>query len=255
MREAQPQSFYARLPGAFTYPFKGPGLWIIVGWLVFRIVLWVLGLILSIPPYMGVISMALAIFALGYICAYMLKLIVSSAAGEEEPPDWPEVSSFWDDILRPLLLVIATGVAVFLPLWIYMIVLFWSPGGFEAMTAFPLAMVLLWALGAFLLPMALLGVAMHSNLSGLNPVRIVVSIAKVFGPYLVTCILLALATAGRYAYGFLPRIPIASAVLSEAVAMYSLMVEMRLIGLIYHSYSLRLNWFDEAGDRRARMSP
>jgi hypothetical protein len=110
---------------------------------------------------------------------------------------------------------------------------------------------LLWVLGALYLPMAMLGVAMYDSFRGLNPLRIFVSMAQVVFPYLLTCILMVLVVLGVSAFHLLPQIPVVSFVLSAAVFMYLVMVEMRLIGLLYYSYRFRLNWFDEVTDRYA----
>jgi hypothetical protein len=62
---------------------------------------------------------------------------------------------------------------------------------------------------------------------------------------------MVLVVVGVAAFGLLPRIPVVSFVMSAAVFMYLIMVEMRLIGLLYYSYRFRLNWFDETTDRYA----
>ena len=253
-----PGSFYSSLGAALLYPIKGTGREIIAGWVVFNAIL----AILSFFPLIGLITSLIGLFVTAYVCAYVFTLISSSASGEDDPPDWPDIHSIWDDIFRPAALLAATLLVVFLPTWIWLLFP-WICSFFNISTdessllrfiGSLTLLRLLVVLGAMCLPMTLLSVAMYNGLGGLNPVRILVAIVKVLGPYLVVCVLMILVLAGYIAFGYLPRIPVVSRVLSAGVFMYFLMVEMRLVGLIYRFYMLRLNWFDEVTDKRMRRS-
>ena len=90
-----------------------------MGWAVIAagaVCLWVLNAVLALPVsgYFIIFKVLLAAGIAGYLSAYMIRIIGSSADGREELPDWPELTNFWDDILRPLLLVMST--ALFLSL-------------------------------------------------------------------------------------------------------------------------------------------
>jgi hypothetical protein len=187
----------------------------------------------------------------GYICAYSMRLIISSAAGENDPPDWPSFSTWWDDVIRPWILVVGT---VFI--YIGPAVAYGSYLGFSVVSSggpLPQSSAILLALvvvGAFCLPMALLSVTMHDSFAGLNPVLLVAAIGKVFIPYLIACIvLLVVMVAGGLAFRVVPHVPILSRLLFEMITLYFVMLEMRVIGLIYAAHSKRLNWFDEAATR------
>jgi hypothetical protein len=245
------RSFYAALPEAMVYPFRGPGLYIIMGWIVLAAVQAFLAYLPAFGIVILFIRFLLMMTVAGYLCAYMLKLIVSSASGEKAPPDWPDFGNFWDDILHPMFLVIGTTAVAFLPATAYL-----GANANVSLEQFAFTgslhlLIALFALGALYLPMALLGVAMHDSLRGLNPLRIVLAMARVFFPYAVTCALMVLVVLGVSAVHLLPQIPVVSFVLSAGVFMYLVMVEMRLIGLLYYSHRFRLNWFDELTDRYA----
>ena len=246
---AQHRSFYAALPGTLVYPLKGSGLWIIVGWILLSAVRAYMAYLPSFGLLILFAKMLLTLMVVGYLCAYELKLIVSSAAGEEVPPDWPDLSDLWSGVLRPILLVTATGVVGFLPAWIYLFANFNMHGWHWGFVGSPHILLLLVVLGAIYSPMALLSVAMQDSLRGLNPLTVCVSIGRVFVPYLLTCGILVLLVLGSSVFNALPRIPVVSFVVSAAVFIYLLMVEMRLVGLLYYSYRFRLNWFDEATER------
>jgi hypothetical protein len=193
-----------------------------------------------------------------YLFAFMLRLITSSAAGENEPPDWPDLSDLWDDVLRPMFLVVGTIALPLLPVSIYWI--YWAANVREGDAGLEFAgdltlLRLLAVLAGLYIPMALLSVAMEDHLRGLNPVRVLTSIGKVFVPYLLVCGVMVLVILGILSLDYLPRIRVVTPVLSSVVFLYLVMIEMRLIGLLYHAYRFRLNWYDEATDRRARPGP
>ena len=77
----QKQSFAAQLARAFTYPFKGSGILMLV-------------IATALIAGFGLLSRIICVFALlqmamsGYVTVYYVSIIGSSAAGEEELPDW-----------------------------------------------------------------------------------------------------------------------------------------------------------------------
>lgn len=242
---ATPEHFYKRLPGAFVFPFRGLG-WaaIIAGALVY----WVVGSLLSLPVFglFFVFRFLLAVLAGGYLCAFMMKIIGSSAGGSDSLPDWPDVTSAWDDICKPLLLFVAAPVASFLPLIVYAIV----RGGFSVRTPW------FWALlgfGVFYLPMGLTAVALFESVVALNPVRILTGIVKALPAYLVVvalfivvfCLGLAVqaGASARVPLGPL-RAPLVGSFAARAASLYLLMVGMHLLGLLYQTHARRLGWFE-----------
>jgi len=230
----EPKSFFAQLPGVFVYPIRGRGKTMIIVGAVF---FWLVGFL----TYFPIVGILVGAGIAGYLCAFMIKIIGASAAGEKDLPDWPDVTNFLDDILRPLFLVVGTLVFSFLPLLIYY---------FASDTSWVWEVlrqdVLFWILvgvGLLYMPMGLVAVALFDSLSGLNPLIVLVGIIKVAPAYIVACAVLFLCVALRSAIGASLAIPIVGAILDGVVSLYLLMVEMRVLGLIYHSYERRLDWF------------
>jgi hypothetical protein len=106
------------------------------------------------------------------------------------------------------------------------------------------------AFGAFYLPMALLAVAVTDNFLGLSPHVVVPSILRTFAPYCVTFVLLVVLVTVRFAGGLAARevpveqlpLKILVTVVMEFFSLYLLMVEMRILGLLFRSYRDRLGW-------------
>jgi hypothetical protein len=115
--------------------------------------------------------------------------------------------------------------------------------------------ITLFFLGAAYMPMALLAVAMFDTLEALNPVFIVPSMLVVLREYLVACGVLL----GILAVNVLTNLVLDSispqgigerlmmlavlGVVSGFIGMYCLVVEMRVLGLLYRSNKTELGWF------------
>src|SRR5262249_39747433 len=90
------ENFLAAVPGAFLYPFQGgSGIFVLL-----------LGPILLALAEMffrfGVFFRSFSyVFILGYLFAFMQKIIQSAAQGEDDPAAWPDTSEFVQDLLIP----------------------------------------------------------------------------------------------------------------------------------------------------------
>ena len=173
------ESFAVQLSRALIYPCKGSGiLMLIIATVVFAV--------LNLMRWMPCMALALKLFMLGYLCAYYISIIGSTAAGEDEMPDWPEFRDFWDDIIRPLLLLVAALVVSYIPLFLCtFIAAGWAlAGSFELMSFWVIVGVVC---GMLYLPMSLLAIAMFDSVVALNPVTIVGTIVKIPLQYLLAC--------------------------------------------------------------------
>jgi hypothetical protein len=227
---SQPGSFFGRLPGALAYPFSLNGILVLV----------VGSVVYTGADFISRFSFLISAGATGYLFAYMQKIISSSAQGERELPDWPELGEWWGDILRPFFLLCWTCLCCFGPAWA--LYTFGDRGNPLVMGG---AMALLLG-GGLYFPMALLVVGTTDNFLGLHPLVVVPSILRVIGPYLVVCLILAVLLGVRIGGGVLAisvRRWVWPAVVLEFVSLYLLCVEMRILGLLYYTNRERLNWF------------
>lgn len=226
------RSFFSLLPGAFSYPLrKGGWLLLLVGAVFFLVLDF-----LSRAPLVGVF---VAVFTGGYLCAYMMKIIGSSAKGDEDLPPWPEFRDFWDDILAPFFSVLIVVACAFVPAGGYFLVA--SRGG--ALSA-PVLLAL-GACGLLCIPMALIALTIFGLGGALNPFLVVGSIFRVLGQYLVACVVLAVLVGLRVASAtyFAEFGLLVGPVVDGLLSLYFLIVEMRILGLIYYANEERLGWF------------
>jgi hypothetical protein len=231
-----PTNFFALWREAFSYPLKKDGAILLVcGTIVFGFLnggRWVLSYF-KFAGFMGIAYWLCLIMSVGYLFAFMQNIVQASSQGEENMPDWPEISGFWDDLVIPFF---QFGVIWFLCL---------GPGIAVMLLVSPLAGVLF--LGLFCLPMAILTVCLADGLAGLNPIIIFSGIGKVPLPYLAICgiflVIIALMHGSRILLE-LTGIPVLPTVISTFISLYGITVEMRLLGLLYFTNKSKLAWFE-----------
>ena len=174
-RAAGPKGFFARLPDAFFYPFRGMGIFMLMVLTVLVICVQGGGLLVRNGgvrgPAMGFIAVVLAA---GYLFAYMQAVIHTTAAEDREMPDLPGVSNLWDDILVPCLQLLGMTVVCFGPaiaLALGTVAL--------AMPALAIAILPAFILGCIYFPMAFLALNILDSVMAVNPLVIVPSILRV----------------------------------------------------------------------------
>lgn len=255
-RAAGPKGFFARLPGAFVYPFRGMGVFMLIVLTILVICIQGGGLMLGSGgvrgPALGFIAM---ILAAGYMFAYMQAVIHTTAAEDREMPQLPGVSNIWDDILVPCLQLLVMTVVCYGPaiaLGIGAIAL--------KMPVLGIAMIPAFIIGCIYFPMAFLALNILDSVTAVNPLVIVPSILRVPGEYLITLIILAAVLVMRwlgdimiamlFPQGFSTK---SMAELFTMVALwafwaimksYLLTVNMRVLGELYVAKKERLGWLN-----------
>lgn len=229
--EQRKGSFFERLPSAFTYPFQGSGVGLlIVGFIFFGFLK-----LLSFSMF----GKAAGLIGAGYFTAWLFKIASESAMGKEEVSGWPDFTNLQSDIIEPLFWMFLTSAVSFGPGIVCVLL---------AIFAHPLFFIFaipLLGVGAFYYPMALLATALQTRLA-LYPQVILASILKVPGPYVAACAILLLTGAvfgmGGSVLGAVN--PILGGVFGFGLSFYLAVVEMRILGLLYYTDKERLGWFD-----------
>jgi predicted Zn finger-like uncharacterized protein len=240
VRDTYPRkSFLELLPGVFTSPLRGNGMILLIaGTLVFGIIDFFQRY--NIIPFVGII---VALFISGYLCAFLMRIINHSADGEEEIPDFPDFTDWWDSVFTPSWLMSGPIIFCCIPVLAYL---------FLARPSHPFTdpiILLLSGAGLFYLPMGIIAVSMTQSLSSLNPVFILPAIIKVIDHYIIAFAVVAIIVifnpiANRHVFA---SIPIIGDFLNAFVNLYLIIIEGRILGLIYYVNRDRLNWFGERG--------
>jgi len=231
-------SFWARLPGAFAYPFRQQGVWIVL-----------LGtpvLLANDLAGFGILLILVKLILLGLIGSFLINVIQTTADDPETPLEWPDASDKGDLLVTGLQLV-GSVLLVFAPAILCAFRTLSSHG--ENPGAWAQASAALAILGLLYYPMAFLAFAMFDSLNGLNPLIVLPSILKAPLQYLTILILIAAMIVGRHLLGAMCvglsiGWKIACLFPLEVVAFYSLIVSARLLALLYRSKAAGLGWFE-----------
>ncbi|HWV98106.1 MAG TPA: FHA domain-containing protein [Candidatus Acidoferrum sp.] len=238
------KGFFARLPGAFAYPFRGSGLLVlIVSTFLFA------GLQLLSRGLLGLFS---AIVAGGYLYSYMQNIIHSTAAEDEQMPDLPGMDDIFGGFFR---MAVVTILCFGPPITLGVLKLFFD------MDTIPMsAIIATTALGCLYFPMAFLAVAMKDSVFAANPLVVMPAIFKVPGQYLVTALVVLsvfgvrqlgdFLMVGIKAQGYATRdmsellIGFGIRAFWSLASIYLLTVSMRILGTLYLTNRRSFGWFD-----------
>ena len=195
------------------------------------------------------------IIVCGYLCAYMFNVVLGAANGEKELPKITLTGGWWDDIFAPFFKYIATWIVALTPAIVYGV---WLGGSAFASLAsggsafsdlqIIIFQFLLW-LGVVAWPFAMLAVAVGGFDAFMRPDLIVYTIFRTLVPYILTCVMTALAFGSSYAIEILlatrlgagGNLMVAQAI-GWIVSVYFWIVAMRVIGLYYHHFKKLFAW-------------
>lgn len=237
------KSFYASLPGAFAFPFKGFGIVIIIcATLMFS------GLNF-VAHFFAVLGWLIRTAAYGLLFLFLQNIIHTTTSDEEESINLPEAGELGGAAFQ----LSGTIIASFW-LWIGLTVAKLCDVGIpvEALIASAI-------LGGFYFPMAFLAVAMKDSVTAANPLVVIPSIMKIPLQYFITASLL-LSVFGIRRLGEIASthmlhttmmtksmsvlfLSMAAQASLALVSIYLLAVMMRILGLLYNSTKDKLGWF------------
>jgi hypothetical protein len=234
-------SFYRSLPRTLLYSLNKRGMFLLAlgaGFFLIMALTVKMALFFRLSLVGLLLQITIFVFTYGYLFAYIQRIVSASAHGEDDLPDFPDITEFASDILRPFLLFAGTFVVSFAPAIAVAIFMRESE-----MILF--AVIATIGLGIFYFPMALLAVAVTDNFLALSPHVVVPSIVRVLPPYLLACVVLGVLVTIRFGIAWLMElvpVPILPSVIDGFVSLYLLVVEMRILGLMFRSYRARLGW-------------
>ena len=187
----------------------------------------------SLLPILGLIA---SLILAAYFCAIFFEIMVTSASGSNDCIGFPNLTDLLDDLILPFFKVVAVGLFSFAPAVLFA---FSLPVG----SASDVILFALMGVGLIYFPMAILAVGILGTFRGLLPHIVVPSILKAGGLYwAIVGILFAVFVVKIYLLGFLAEIFIVGALVSALVSMLTLMINGRLLGLLYRNKEEELEW-------------
>jgi len=223
--------FIQHLPDVIKYPLSGGGLFMLgVGAVFFSVLLF-------FSSYAFVAGMIGYVFVGGYLSSFMMKIVSHTADGEIDLPDWPDISDWWDDIICPMFEMVLVTLISYLPLVAYIVY------GVSNRGLSPVATLSLLILGTLYEPMALISMSIHRSARALNPVLLAPAILKVPKDYLIACGVLFLIFILKWLFRYYVSIPLLGPLIDNFIMLYLLVVETRILGLIYYTNRTKFEWF------------
>jgi hypothetical protein len=248
--EALQVAFFESARQAFFYPFRGNGLILIFGGTLFFGFLDAANFISRMAFMFGLRGMAMRavlftfILATGYLFSYLKSVIASSADGDPTPPDWPELGEWKADIVIPMSQLVSLALASFgLALGLQI----WSDGDY------PCLVIGAMLAGCVYFPMAFLGIAIFDSLAALNPIFVAGSILRVPREYSVAAAVFTGIVAMRWlselALDKLLHLPLFPSLIADILTIYFLVVEARILGVLYRARKGVLGWFKQSATK------
>ena len=213
------------LMDALAYPARGSGLILLV---IGAVLSAVLGLVNGKSIFGGISGLC----GLAYFNAYYFDIVENTVSGNDEPPDWPDVSDLLDEMILPFVRMIGTLMISSFPL---MIIIAFDHDR-AGLWSHPLVWLgLAWA--AFYFPMAMLNVIVSNQMIEAMPHEVLPRILRAMPGYLVIAGLLA---AGMLISWLMTKalhqVPIAGGLLAAAGGFYFAMAQARLAGSFYRKH-------------------
>lgn len=217
------------LRDGFAYPFRENGRMILI---------WgaILGVGSGLVSFLPVIGLIAGLILSAYFCAIFFEIMITSATGSNDCIGFPNLSDLLDDLILPFFKVVAVGLFSFAPAILLAFSVLENSVG-------ELLFIPLVGVGIIYFPMAILAVGILGTFRGMLPDIVVPAILKVGGLYwAIVGILFGVFLVKIYLLGFLSDIFIVGALVSAFVSMLTLMINGRLLGLLYRNKEDELEW-------------
>ena len=244
--QAAPEaSFFRQACGAFGYPLKGDGVILLIcGGIMFLLIDGATFLARFAFLYGLVALIFLTVFGVGYLTRFLQNIVVSSARGENEMPDWPDLTDYSSEVTTPFFQTLGLVIFCFAPA-IGLTIYAFHAGEGGAWLGWAMTASIFF--GAIYFPMAFTAVAMFDSLGAVNPLLVIPSILKIPKEYALAIalfvVILILRWLGEKVLPELLGIPyILPSIVANFFGLYLLAVEMRILGLLYRTKKDELGW-------------
>jgi hypothetical protein len=227
----QDRGFGSLVADAFSYPFRGDGVIIlVVGTIAFTIV-----------NFLSLFSLWLTIAGWGYLMLMLQQVIHGTALGEDTVPKWPDFDGFGELAVKFIQWLLAVVIC-----FAGAVILLAKSHGSEDGSWMVYGLLAALA-GGLYFPMAILGIAMFDSVAALNPMLVVRSILRVPGHYILTLIVFVGLGLVKHLTGKLGDLPGAigyvGIVVDEFDALWSAIFLARVLGGLYYVNRRKLGWF------------
>jgi hypothetical protein len=213
---------------AFVYPFRGTGpVMLVIG----TVGMLLLG-VAQVAPLYGWLG---GLIGTMYFAAFYLKITGTTVSGSEEIPDWPEVSDYMEDMVKPYLRTVTAWCLAALP-W-FCVELFVEETEAYSQPLWWLAL----CFGAGYFPMALLNAAVHETIESVLPHRVVPAIVRCLPSYLwLVALVVVVGGGGSLVADWFFQLHYVGWLSGAFLSFYFAIVSARMVGIIYRKNEEKL---------------
>ena len=240
--------FFPAVRHAFKYPFLGDGWALLIGGTFFFGMLDLANYVARHAFTYGMRAMMMRvvvftfIFGTGYLFSFLKNIIACTAHGDDRMPDWPELTQWKEDIVSPMFQFLVLCVVCFGPALAAYVAMDWW---FDV--DYPWLVWLIALAGCVYFPMAFLGIAILDTLGAVHPLFVVGSILRVPREYTVAVLVFGGVLVFRWlsetVLQSLLKLPVVAGLTSDLFSIGLLMIEARILGLLYLAHKDALGWF------------
>ncbi|MHC4780935.1 MAG: hypothetical protein ACYTFG_20375 [Planctomycetota bacterium] len=221
---------------AFTFPFAGDGKYVVTGGVLAILIVFGSWYLPIVGPYLTIPCLMIYCISQVLFFAFFVKIIRLSGFGDDELPDWPDLTAPWDEVFKPWIFI---GLAIVTSYVVPSVVIHLGGGRIGVTVAALLA-------GSVYFPMQLLALAIIDDLRALNPVLVVRSVLRTQVQYSLCVAFLwsAVITSTLLVTAFFVVVPfrLVGLILVHCFALYFFSVYSRILGKLYRFNARKLEW-------------
>lgn len=189
------------------------------------------------------------------LAGYYWNVLAASGAGHRHNPGWPDFTDLWEMVGLHLRWILIFALCFFpVLLGLGSIALAYAQGSTTSVLGLAVGTIAVFLAGAFYYPMALMLAGFgHSVFAALNVPLGLISIRRILGDYTLAVLFVILALGGSAALNFvisflMSRVPLLLgmfvSIVGQVVTIYSAVLIMRAVGLLYYARARDLAWFE-----------
>ncbi|OIP31246.1 MAG: hypothetical protein AUK47_22855 [Deltaproteobacteria bacterium CG2_30_63_29] len=228
--------FVGSVPKALTYPAT-PSIFMVLGIMVF--VLFFVYLMAATFIFV-VFGLLVKLVIYGYFGVYAMSIARTTGLGEDEPPDWPDGSDLRADLGSAILRFFGAMLVPYFPaILLFLGILF----GYLSTSVTPFIFIFA-IIGSLYAPMSLLAVSMGQTIGAASPHVCFPAIRVCLKDYALAIVFLL----GVVLLNWLVSVTITLQIgfigllIAESIGFYFMMVQARVMGLLYRAHHEEFNW-------------
>lgn len=193
---------------------------------------WILGvgtamiILMNILAFVPIFGLAFNVVIYGILVSYFCHIIYQAENPGDDAPRWQNISSWWDDLIKPALRISIAQLSSVAPLLIYVL-------NTDKTDHSMGIIILLLGFAVLNLPMAMIFITATGSSMRSLPFFTIPAIAKTFNKYIKVVFLLVVLLGNILILTAVLENPIVKFIINPFFNMYLLLVAGRLLGLFY----------------------